>query len=125
MSNSNRAAMGINLLWLALILDGVDVVLTYLRISTIPVVQVVLLLIQWFIVSRIVAGATWARIVYLVLTVLEVMGTLLISVLPVKPIVLPTSGIEGLLIIATPIVRVLGLLFLFMATSGSASRSRV
>jgi hypothetical protein len=88
-------------------------------------VQILLVLIQWFIVSRIAAGATWARIVYLVLTILEVIGAVLFSVMPAPPIPFPDSGIEGLLNIATPIVRVLGLGVLFMATSASASRSRV
>jgi|SRR5215472_4648518 len=125
MSDSNRAGMGINLLWLALILDGVGVVVTYLHISTIPVVQVVLVLIQWFIVSRVAAGLAWARIVYLVLTIVEVIGVVLFSVMPAPPIPFPGSGIEGLLNVATPIVRVVGLGLLFVATSASVSRSRV
>jgi hypothetical protein len=125
MNNSNRAALAINILWLALILDAAGVVVTYMRISTIPVMQIVLVLIQWFIVSRIAAGALWARIVYLVLTILEVMGTVLIYMMPAPPTVIHTSGIEGLLNIATPIARVVGISLLFMATSASASRSRV
>jgi hypothetical protein len=126
MSNSNRAALGINLLWLALILDAVGVVLTYLRISTIPFLQVVEVLIEWFIVYRVASGEAWARIVYLVLTILEVLGTVLVSVIPMPQIVFfQRSGIAGLLTIATPIVRVVGIGLVFMATSASASRSRV
>jgi hypothetical protein len=125
MNNSNRFALAINLLWLALILDAASVVLTYLRTPTIPVMQIVLVLIQWFIVSQVAAGAVWARVVYLVLTILEVMGTVLVSMIPQPPIVLHTSGIEGLLLIAIPIVRVVGISLVFVTTPVSASRSRV
>jgi len=86
MGRSSHAITGINLLWLALALNGLVVLLAWFhgsfRLANLPVVSVLVFVFWWFITAEVSAGRAWARIVYLALTVLEALGRIGISLVP-------------------------------------------
>ncbi|HZR27163.1 MAG TPA: hypothetical protein VFA71_00170 [Terriglobales bacterium] len=116
MARSNRAAIGVNLLWLALILDGVATVLAWHRVSPgfalarLPILSVVGFVIWWFITAEVVAGRTWARIVYLLFTILEVLTVVGISWIPhLADLMLGPGGMGGLLAATKLVLQVAGI----------------
>lgn len=84
----SHGALGVNLLWFALVLDGVSVVLTWNQLSPgfalvrIPIFLVLGFLIWWFITTKVAAGRSWARVVYLIFTILAVLSWIGISSIP-------------------------------------------
>jgi hypothetical protein len=119
---SNYAALGVNFVWLALLLDGLGVVLLWKHFSFdpghFPVLGVIAFLLWWFVTAKVVAGSTWARIVYLVLTILGVLGFVLgmaaISLIPaLSKLDLQTAGLSGLLHVLELMLQVAGIGILF------------
>jgi len=116
MARSNRAGIGVNLLWLALVLDGVATVLMWHRVSPgfalarLPILSVIGFVIWWFITAEVVAGRPWARVVYLLLTVLEVLTVVGISWMPVlADLILGPGGVGGLLAATKLVLQVAGI----------------
>ncbi len=121
MARSSRAMSGINLLWLALVVNGLGVLLTWSRVSfhlaNIPVVSVLVFIFWWFITAEISAGHAWARIVYLALTVLEVLGMIGISLIPTLASWLAyRGGIASLLALVRLVLQVAGIAMLLIST---------
>jgi hypothetical protein len=103
MAQSNYETLGINFIWLALILDAAGLVITWVHFSFdmghLPILGLLWLLFWWFLSSRVVGGRTWARIVYLVFTILGVIGWVLgftaIALIPeLQKLTLYPSGLE-------------------------------
>lgn len=69
-------------------LGGVSVVLTWNQLSPgfalvrIPIFLVLGFLIWWFITTKVAAGRSWARVVYLIFTILAVLSWIGISSIP-------------------------------------------
>lgn len=116
MARHNRAGIGVNLLWVALVLDGVATVLAWHRVSPgfalarLPILAVVGFVIWWFITAEVVAGRAWARIVYILLTILEVLTVVGISWMPaLADVVLGPGGFGGLLAATKLVLQVAGI----------------
>jgi len=131
MAQSNYAALGINFVWLALLLDGLGVVLAWkyfaFDLGHFPILRVIGFLLWWFVTAKVVAGSTWARIVYLVLTVLGVLGFVLgtaaISFIPaLSRLDLQTGGVTGLVDVVELMLQVAGIGILF-TTQGYGRRA--
>jgi hypothetical protein len=122
MSRSNYATTGMSLLWFALALDGLAVVLTWHHLSPgfvlahLPILSVIGFLIWWFITLKVSEGSTWARIVYLVFTVLGVLGMIGISLIPgLATWVFSMAGTGGFLEVGKLVLQVAGIALLFSA----------
>lgn len=115
-------ALGVNLLWLALVLDGVALVLNWNHLSPgfalarIPVLSAIGFLIWWFITAKVAAGRTWARVVYLIFTVLDVLSWIGISVIPrLASVVVHYHGAAYLIEIAELLLQVAGIALVFFS----------
>src|SRR5713226_5563918 len=121
MARSSRAMSGINLLWLALVVNGLGVLLTWSHVSfhlaNILVLPVLVFVFWWFITAEVSAGRAWARIVYLALTVLEVLGMIGISLIPTLASWLAyRGGIASLLALVRLVLQVAGIAMLLIST---------
>src|SRR5262249_8017106 len=110
---SNRFALGVNLLWIALLLDALSSLLSWLHIPGYGVVLPVIgLLIWWFLTQKIATGISWARVVYAVFALLEVAAAWLISQSPMASAVF-RGGIDGLIAMAVLAARLVGIVLVF------------
>ncbi len=121
MARSSRATTGVNLLWLALGVNALGVLLTWSRLSfhlaNIPVLPVLVFVFWWFITAEVSAGHAWARIVYLALTVLEVLGMIGISLIPtLGSWLVYRGGIASLLALVRLVLQVVGVAMLLIST---------
>src|SRR5215471_9188912 len=103
MAQSNYEALGTNFIWLALILDGAQLVITWVHFSFdlghLPVLGLVWWVCWWFLSTKVVGGRTWARIVYLVFTIFGVLAWVLgltaIALIPeLQKLTLYPTGLE-------------------------------
>jgi hypothetical protein len=121
MGRSSHAITGINLLWLALALNGLVVLLAWshvsFRLANLPVLSVLVLVFWWFITAEVSAGRAWARIVYLVLTVLEVLGMIGISLVPtLASWLVYRGGVTSFLEMVRLVLQVAGIAILLINT---------
>ena len=121
MARSSRATTGINLLWLALVLNVLTVLLTWshaaFQLARIPIVSVLIFVFWWFITAEVSAGRTWARIVYLAFTVVEVLGVIGVSLVPtLASWLVDRVGIASFLSLARLVLQVAGMAMLLIST---------
>jgi hypothetical protein len=121
MGRSSHAITGINLLWLALALNGLVVLLAWSRVSfrlaSLPVVSVLVFVFWWFITAEVSAGRAWARVVYLALTVLEALGVIGISLVPtLASWLVYRGGVMSFLEMARLVLQVAGIAILLINT---------
>ncbi len=123
MARSSHAGTGMTLLWAALALNGLTVLLAWYRLSlrlhlaNIPVLPVLVFVFWWFITAEVSAGHGWARIVYLALTVLEVLGMIGISLIPtLASWLVYRGGIASLLALVRLVLQVAGIAMLLIST---------
>lgn len=119
MAQSNYEALGVNFVCFALILEAAELVIRWIHFSFdvghLPVFGVLWFLIWWFVTAKVVAGQTWARVVYLVFTILGVLGRVLgftaIALIPgLEKIAVYPGGLE--------ILRLFDLLELILQVTG-------
>jgi hypothetical protein len=121
MGRSSHAITGINLLWLALALNGLVVLLAWFhgsfRLANLPVVSVLVFVFWWFITAEVSAGRAWARIVYLALTVLEALGVIGISLVPtLASWLVYRGGVTSFLEMVRLVLQVAGIAILLINT---------
>ncbi len=121
MGRSSHAITGINLLWLALALNGLVVLLAWFhgsfRLANLPVVSVLVFVFWWFITAEVSAGRAWARIVYLALTVLEALGRIGISLVPtLASWLVYRGGVTSFLEMVRLVLQVAGIAILLINT---------
>jgi len=126
LGNSNRAAFGINLLWLALGLDVVGIVFAWINApeGAHPnfIVTVLVILLYALLTAKVAGGANWARVIYLLLTLTEVLAQAAISQIPGMATSVATTGLAHTLDVAAPVVRVIGIALLFMKPASEMFR---
>ncbi|HEY6250614.1 MAG TPA: hypothetical protein VI685_11690 [Candidatus Angelobacter sp.] len=115
------ASLAVNLLWLSVALDAIRTFLLWLDIKSDPHRSIVIPVVAWVIgallVSKIAAGRSWARIVFLILVVLEVAS---IFVVPdMSTLMFANSNVQGILNIATPVLDAVGITMLFMPNAAA------
>ncbi|HTD24474.1 MAG TPA: hypothetical protein VK738_17585 [Terriglobales bacterium] len=120
MGRSSHAITGINLLWLALALNGLVVLLAWFhgsfRLVNLPV-SVLVFVFWWFITAEVSAGRAWARIVYLALTVLEALGVIGISLVPtLASWLVYRGGVTSFLEMVRLVLQVAGIAILLINT---------
>lgn len=113
------ASLAIKLLWLSVALDAIGTFLLWQQIQSDPSRSMVIpiigfLLIAW-VISRIAAGRIWARVVLLLLVVLEVAA---IFVVPgTSDLMFANSNFQGLISVATLVLQAVGIVALFLPQS--------
>jgi ethanolamine transporter EutH len=119
MARSNYEALGVNFVWLALILEAAELAIRWIHFSFdvghLPILGVLWFLFWWFVTAKVVGGQTWARVVYLVFTILGVLSWVLgftaIALIPgLDKIAVYPSGLE--------ILRLLDVLELILQVAG-------
>ena len=121
MARSNRGSTGMTLLWAALALNGLTVVLAWYRLSFrldhFPVIPVLVFVFWLFLTSEISVGRNWARIVYLAFTVIELLRTIGISLIPTLPGWLAeTGGASPLVALIILVLQIIGIAMLLIGT---------
>lgn len=110
------ADLAIKLLWLSVALDAIGTFLLWQQIQGDPSRSMAapiigFLLIAW-VTSRIAAGRTWARVVLLLLVILEVAA---IFVVPgTSGLLFANPNLQGLVTVATLALQAVGILVLFL-----------
>jgi hypothetical protein len=109
------------LLWAALALNGLSVLFAWyhlsFRLDHFPVVPVLVFIFWLFLTSEISIGRTWARIVYLAFTVIELLHMIGISLIRTLPSWLTeTGGALPLVALAILVLQVIGIAMLMMGT---------
>jgi hypothetical protein len=107
------------LLWAALALNGLTVLLNWyhrsFQLGSLPVVPILVFVFWLFLTSEISFGHTWARIVYLAFTVIELLRIIGISLIPTLPSWLTeTGGATPLVALAILVLQVIGIALLMM-----------
>lgn len=115
------ASLAIKLLWLSVALDAIRTFLLWQQIQSDPNRSIVFPVVAWVIgallVSRIGAGRTWARILFLILVVLEVA---VFFVTPdISTMMFANSNIQGLLNVAIFVLDVVGITILFIPSAAA------
>jgi len=110
------AGLAIKLLWLSVALDAIGTFLLWQQIQSDPSRSIVVPVIGWlliaWVISRIAAGRTWARVVLLLLVVLEVAA---IFVVPgTSDLMFANSNFQGLVTVATIALQAVGIVILFI-----------
>ncbi len=121
MARSSHAGTGMTLLWAALALNGLTVLLAWyrlsLRLDRFPVIPVLVFVFWLFLTSEISVGRTWARIVYLAVTIVELLRMIGISLIPTLPSWLTeTGGASPLVALAILVLQVIGIAMLLIST---------
>lgn len=118
------ADLAIKLLWLSVALDAICTFLLWQQIQSDPSRSIVIPVIGWFliawIISRIAAGRTWARVVLLLLIVLEVAA--IFAVPGTSDLMFANSNVQGLVTIATLVLQAVGIFALFLPVSARQFR---
>jgi uncharacterized MnhB-related membrane protein len=123
MSNQNYAKTGISCIWAALVLDGLSPVLALIRLNfdfgRLNIFGVIGFFVWWFLTAKVAAGRGWARIVYLLFTLLEILAVAGIAQMPGLTATVLGHGELGFLIaVIKLILQAAGVAILF-ATQGS------
>lgn len=125
MSQSNYSTLGVQLLWAALVVGGLEIGVEWSNgsfdLAHFPFAALFGFLIWWYLITKVAAGRTWALIVSLVFTILGVIAlfslTAMVSQLPGLPI---TRGL--ILLEALRITLLVTSLVLLFATNTSAGK---
>src|SRR5262249_51615579 len=114
--------LGVGFLWAALVVRVLEVLLSWVQTPfNFPVVlgEVIGLLIGFWLTVRVAADHTWARVVYLVLTILATpLLVTLTAVFVQLPGLAPGNGLVVLVVVWLPLIlNILGLILVFGATT--------
>lgn len=115
------ASLAIKLLWLSVALDAIRTFLLWQQIQSDPNRSIAFPVVAWVIgallVSRIAAGRTWARILLLILVVLEVAVFFLRP--EISTLMFANSNIQGLLNVAIFVLDAVGISILFIPSAAA------